>query len=156
MSIFTDGSTEVKSANLNKFMGGDGTILGLLMFSMVLELYNDTGTMKYKLYTNSTTGDFTALSDLGATEESSYTALDDGNVDRNGAGDYEINLDEMDHIFCNHSYYTDDTNLPQADVLADITSHLIVINTKTNAGANAELASGKKTYFRIVGFFKAS
>ena len=151
--IFTDGSTEVDSANLNKFVAGGWTILGLHLFSMVLELYNDTGTMKYKLYVNSTTGDFTALSDLGATEESSYTYLDDGNVDRNGAGDYEINLDAVTHIFCVGSAYGDDTNITQFDVLADITSHLIVINTKTNAGANAELASGKKAYFRIIGFF---
>ncbi|HUX54259.1 MAG TPA: hypothetical protein VMV56_07590 [Williamwhitmania sp.] len=150
--IFTDGSTEVKAANLNKFVAGGGTILGLHLFSMVLELYNDTGTMKYKLYVNSVTADYTALSDLGATEEAAYTAFD-SNVSRNGAGDYEINVDAVTHIFCVGSAYGDDTNITQFDVLGDITSHLIVINTKTNAGANAELASGKKAYFRIIGFF---
>ena len=152
MSIFS-ASTAVNPENLNKLISGNGSIQGLKLFSLTMYIKNNGGTMQYLLHTNSTTNDELLLSSIGATEESSYTNMGDGNVDRNGAGDYEINIDTVTGIFAiGNMRYTQDSNVVSVDVYGDLANELIVVRTKNNAGNNAEAADTKIICLHILGF----
>ncbi len=111
--------------------------------------------MQYKLYTNSSTGGWKNLTDIGASEQTSYTNMGDGNVDRNGAGDYKITgLNVISNIFAiGQIINCSDSNITVVKTNGVITTSEIAIKTYTAAGALAEIASTKDIQIMIFGFF---
>ena len=150
-----NGSTPVNADNLNCLIRGDGSLKGLQLFSLYIAIKNNGGTMQYILRTNSATGDWRNLSDIGATEESSYTNMGDGNVDRVSAGNYKITgLSTINNMFLVSSIRQNtDSNVVNINFEADVSANEILIETQNNVGANTEIADTKTIEAFAFGFF---
>lgn len=155
MSSQFDNSTPVSPANLNRMIRGDGALEGLQLFSLFLTINNNSGTFQYTLFTNSQQGNWCNLSDIGAEQKTGNTNVGDGNVNRNGTGDYEITgLNSFTNFFAlGVIKYTGDSNIGFSEVNANISNNKIHVYIKNGSGSPADPASGQYIRFNIFGFF---
>ena len=93
VKIITDASSQIDESNLNKFLGLGGSYSEFHIFTIELNLNNDTGTFKYRLYTaNNIVGFETHAGDIGPSHVTNYTAVGDGNITKTGTGTYDLIL----------------------------------------------------------------
>lgn len=158
-NIFTDGSTEIDAANLNKLISsGDGTLIGYHLFTLYLEVTYDGANYKYKLYTNNNdVNNQDYFGNLGATHTTNLTIVGDGNVDKQSVGEYRIILNGVTQIITLPVIDSND-DLNIVTILAEPNTSGAITHIgcyfRNSSGVNTDPATGKTVTLKIIGLYK--
>ncbi len=163
-SPFTDNVTDLDATNLNAALdsrldiGVSATHKLNFLIAYKLIITNDSGTNKFQLFTTDIETDYITfngtIGGMPDADVSALTVLDNAKVQRDGTGAYTLRYDTFEGWIEGH-FTGSDTNITQVEITINASSQH-QFRFLTNAGALADIASGKAFSIWVTFFGKAT